>query len=219
MLTRFDRAVAVIAVIAGPLTLIATSVAQWMLQPTGAHPTPVDAAMQFPASWLFIGILAVLGPLVWTAGLPAAALLCTGRGALLARIGALVTGAGLIAGVGHLSLFFGAYNAIAEAGLDPAAAKHMIAATDQEPLGNALLVLFLVCYSIGPVLLSLGLRMARRVPVWTPVAAVVTAGATLFGGPIAGVVQLAALAALWGAVAVAVVRVREVRPRPAPVSP
>lgn len=206
MSTRFLRAVALIALIIGPLTLIVTNIAQWMLPPTGHNPTPADIAAQFPEAWLVIGVLAVFGPLVWLAGLPAVASLATGRGSLVTHIGALVTGIGLAAAVGHLALFFGAYGAIAQAALPAHSMMTMVTAIDAEALGNILLVVFLVCYSIGPVLLAVGLRIARRVAVWVPIAAILTAGANLFGGPIAGVVQLVALAAAWGAIVIAVAR-------------
>lgn len=216
MSTRLSRIVAIIALCVGPLTLIVTNIAQWMLQPRGAHPTPADVAAQFPAVWLAIGSLAVFGPLVWLAGLPAVAALAPRRGAHLTAIGTLVTGAGLAAGIGHLAAFFGGYGAIAMAALPGDAGAAMVSATDAEPLGGVLLIVFLICYSIGPVVLALGLRIARRVAVWVPIAAILTAGANLFGGPIAGVVQLVALAATWGAIIVAVAR-SDVRPVPDPV--
>ncbi|MBS1699300.1 MAG: hypothetical protein JST25_12965 [Actinobacteria bacterium] len=206
MSTRLGRTVAVIALCVGPLNLIVTNIAQWMLQPHGADPTPVDVAAQFPTAWLIIGILAVLGPLVWLAGLPAVSALAPDRGALLTGIGALVTGAGLAAGIGHLAAFFGGYGAIAMAALPGDARAAMVSATDAEPLGGILLIVFLICYSIGPVVLAVGLRVAHRVAVWVPIAAIITAGANLFGGPIAGIVQLVALAATWGAIIAAVAR-------------
>ena len=208
MSSRLAKAIALIALVVGPLTLITTTIVQWLLQPTGSAPTVVDVAMQFPTAWLTIGLLSVLGPLVWLAGLPAVSALAPARGRLVTMMGALVTGAGLAAAIGHLALFFGLNASIAAAAL-PADARHaMESAGDGETLGTVLLVLFLVCYSLGPIILTIGLRIAHRVGVWVPIAAVLTAGANLFGGPIAGVVQLVSLAALWGAVVVVVARDR-----------
>ena len=203
---RDGRIIAVITLIVGPLTLIIADVMQWMLQPTGADPTPADVATQFPAAWLIVALLSVLGPIVWLTGLPAASALPDRRGALATRVGAVVTGLGLAAGVGHLALFFGLYGSLASAGLDVEAARRMAAAGDADVIGNVLLIMFLVCYSLGPIVLTVGLRIARRVAVWVPIAAVLTAGANLFGGPIAGIVQLVALAGVWGAVVWAVLR-------------
>jgi len=206
MSTRLARTVAVIALVVGPLSLIVGNVLQWLLQPAGAAPTATDVAAQFPTAWLALGLLSVLGPLVWLGGLPAVTALATERGRLLTWIGGLVTGAGLAAGIGHLAEFFGAYGAIAAAGLDGDARGAMEQATGDEPIGNALLLLFLIGYSLGPILLTIGLRIARRVGVWAPIAAVITAGANLLGGPIAGIVQLVALAVLWATIVVAVLR-------------
>jgi len=206
MTTTFERAVATTALTAGPLSLVVTTVWQWMLQPTGAQPTAVDAAEQFPTAWLVIGLLAVFGPLVWLAGLPAVGASPASRGRLVARIGALVTGLGLAAGVGHLAAYFSLYGAVAAASLPDGGVTAMLRAGEAEPVGNVLLLVFLVGYSLGPIMLTVGLRIGRAVAVWVPLAAVVTAGANLFGGPIAGVVQLVALIALWAPLVVLVAR-------------
>ncbi|MEQ6897439.1 hypothetical protein [Microbacterium sp. KR10-403] len=206
MTTHFDRAVAATALVAGPLSLVVTTVWQWMLQPTGTQPTAVDAAEQFPTAWLAIGLLAVFGPLVWIAGLPALGASGGSRGRLVTRIGALVTGLGLAAGIGHLAAFFSLYGAVAAAGLPDDGVTAMLRAGEAEPVGNVLLLVFLVGYSLGPIILTVGLRIGRAVPVWVPLAAVVTAGANLFGGPIAGIVQLLSLVALWVPLVVLVAR-------------
>jgi len=224
-LDPFGRIVAVIALIVGPLTLIIADIMQWILQPAGANPTAADVAAQFPSAWMVVALLSIVGPIVWLAGLPAASALPDRRGSLVTRAGALVTGLGLAAGIGHLALFFGLFGSLASAALDADAAQRMAAAGDADAIGNTLLIAFLVCYSLGPIVMTVGLRIARRVAVWVPIAAVLTAGANLFGGPIAGVVQLVALAGVWGAVIVAILRsgrtpalhTQEAERRPAPV--
>jgi hypothetical protein len=206
MSNTFGRVVAVTALVVGPLSLIAGNIAQWLLQPAGIAPTATDAAAQFPAAWLTIALLGVFGPIVWLAGIPATAALAPGRGSLVTRIGALITGAGLAAGIGHVALFFGLYGALAQAGLDTGAAGAMEAAADQDVLGNILLYAFLIGFSLGPIVLTVGLRIAGALAVWVPIAAVITAGANLFGGPIAGVVQLVALVLVWAPIAISVAR-------------
>jgi hypothetical protein len=215
MHSRFLRGVAVAGLVTGPITLIVANITQWMLQPTGADPTPAAVAQQFPTSWLVIALLSVFGPMAWIAGLPALDAAAAGRGALTTRIGMLVTGLGLAAGIGHLAAFFAVYGTIAGARLDAGASSAAAEAANSEAVGNILLIVFLVCYSLGPIILAVGLRMAHRVMVWVPIAAIITAGANLFGGPIAGIVQLLALAALWTAIVVAVMRV----PRTAALQP
>jgi hypothetical protein len=178
------------------LSLIVTGLAQWFLQPSGANPTAADAAAQFPVAWWAIGLTAVFGPLVWLAGIPAATSAGTGRGATVRLVGGLLTGAGLAAAVGHLALVFG------------------LAA--DSPVGDVLLIVFLVGFSVGPIVLTVGMRMARVVAVWVPVAAVVTAVASFVGGPIAGVAEYAALALTWAPVAIAVARSARLNDRATP---
>jgi hypothetical protein len=213
MSATLARAVSVSALIIGPLSLIVTSVTQWLLQPTGHQPW--DAATEYPAAWIVIALLAVLGPLVWIAGLPAIVALAPARGGVVTLVGALLTGAGLAAGIGHLALFFGLYGAIAESGAPDHAASQVAAAGDADVLANVLLIVFLICFSLGPIVLTVGLRMARVVAVWVPIAAIVTAGANLFGGPIAGVVQLVTLVLVWAPLVVAVARPRAEVAQPA----
>lgn len=211
MSTNFDRVVATTALIAGPLTLVITTVWQWMLQPSGTDPTVVDVAQQFPVAWRVIGLLAVFGPLVWLIGLPATVPPAATRGSLPTRIGALLTGVGLAAGLGHLAAYFSLHGAMAAAALPSDGERAMLQAGDAEPLGNTLLLVFLIGYSLGPIVLTIGLRIGHVVPVWVPLAAVVTAGANLFGGPIAGVVQLVALVVVWAPLAALVASGRATR--------
>jgi hypothetical protein len=210
---------AAVALVLGPVTLIATGVAQWFVQPAGEAPTPVDVAGQFPELWLVLGLASVLGPVVWLGGVPATVTLAPARGSATTRIGAIVTGAGLAAGVGHLAIFFSVYAALAASGLEPASMPGALAAADAEPLGTVLLIMFLVGFSLGPIVLTVGLRMAKRVPVWVPIAAVVTAAANLVGGPVAAIVQYLALLLVWIPVAVALVRSSSARAGLASVAP
>jgi hypothetical protein len=204
MTTR--RMLAVAALLLGPLSLIASTIVQWFLQPAGTDPTAVDAAAQFSTIWLALGLAAVFGPLVWLAGIPSAVGLVTGRGSGLTLVGGLLTGFGLVVGAAHLSLFFGYYAALAASDLAPQDVASAVAAADGEPLSNTLLICFLIAFSLGPILLTVGLRIARRVGVWVPIAALITAAASFFGGPIAGIVQVVALALTWAPIAIAVAR-------------
>jgi hypothetical protein len=79
-------------------------------------------------------------------------------------------------------------------------------AADAEPLANALLLVFLIAFSLGPILLTVGLRRAKAVAVWVPVAAIVMTVANFVGGPVAGIVQLCALALTFVPIIVAVLR-------------
>jgi len=207
-ISPFNRLVTLAALVVGPLSLIITSIVQWMLQPTGPVSTAADVAAQFPTAWTIIGLLSVFGPLVWLAGIPATVSLAPEKGSAVTSVGALVTGLGLAAGIGHLALYFGLYGTMAGSGVPAAAARRLDAAADADVLSNALLVVFLIAFAVGPIVLTIGLRIARTVPVWVPIAAIVTAGASFLGGPIAGIVQLVTLAAVWAPVIVATLRDR-----------
>ena len=83
---------AAVALVLGPVTLIATGVAQWFVQPAGEAPTPVDVAGQFPELWLVLGLASVLGPVVWLGGVPSTVTLAPARGSATTRIGAIMKG-------------------------------------------------------------------------------------------------------------------------------
>ncbi|GAA3772605.1 hypothetical protein GCM10022240_25820 [Microbacterium kribbense] len=210
--TALTRTVATVALIVGPASMIATAAAQGTLHPSGADPTAVDVAAQFPVAWLVIGLLSVLGPLVWLAGIPELTRLTDTRARVAVQIGGLLTGAGLAAGVGHLALFFGVFGTLAGARLPDADTAALAASADSAMIGTVLLIVFLVGFSLGPIVLTIGLRAAGLVAIWVPIAAIITAGADLFGGPIASVVQLVTLVLVWAPLAVLVARGDRRRP-------
>jgi hypothetical protein len=170
--------VGVICLVIGPLSLIAATMLQWTPQPD-------------PSSALFsvVAFISVFGPLIWLFGMPAAVNLAHDRGWGLTFTGGLLTAIGLAAGVGHLALFFGAPGA-----------------HEDNADGTALLVIFLVGFAAGPIVLTIGLRRAKTVAVWVPVAAVVMAVANFVGGVPAGIVELIALVATFAPIIVAALR-------------
>lgn len=189
---RAWRLLGATGMILGLASLVAATVIQWLVQPTSPSGTPVDIARENPAIWMLVSLLSVLGPLVWVAGIFAITSRVTGRGWILTTIGGAITALGLISGVGHLALFFGLAGDAAGAGVDSATARSLLRADDAGALSNLLLYGFLVGFSLGPILLTIGLRLARQVPVWVPVAAIVMVVANFVGGIPAGAVQLLA---------------------------
>ncbi|WP_029144326.1 hypothetical protein [Microbacterium luticocti] len=198
--------VAAILLGVGVLSLVVTTVMQWMLQPSAPDPTPADVAAQFPAAWTVLGLLAVFGPLAWLGAIPAVMRLPRRRGRVVTVAGGVLTALALGTGIGHLALFFGLFGSLAAAGASHETAQQVAAGSDGDLLTGVLLVVFLVAFALGPIVLTIGLRIAGLVPVWVPVAAVVTAAASFLGGPIAGVVQLLALLATWVPTGVALAR-------------
>lgn len=68
----------------------------------------------------------------------------------------------------------------------------LLQADGASTLSNVLLYGFLAGFSLGPILLTIGLRLAKLVPVWVPVAAIVMVVANFIGDIPAGAVQLLA---------------------------
>jgi hypothetical protein len=130
--------------------------------------------------------------------------LVAGRGWVLTVTGGYLTAIGLAAAVGHLALYFGLFSAVASGDIGAEAADALGRSADQDPLSNLLLLVFLICFSLGPIVLTIGLRRADVVAVWVPVAAIVMTVANFVGGPVAGIVQLCALLLTFVPIIVAV---------------
>ena len=209
---RFWRIAGVVGIALGVLSLVAATIIQWVVQPSDPSGTPIDLARENPGVWLLVGLLAVLGPLAWVGGIVPVTMLARSKGWLVTTIGGYLTAIGLIAGVGHLALFFGLIGDAAGAGLDADAGLALLRADDGNALSSILLYGFLVGFSLGPILLSIGLRLAKLLPVWVPVAAIVMAVANLVGGVPAGVVQVVAVLATFGPMAVLLARRKEPAP-------
>lgn len=203
---RVYRTVTATALVVGPLSLILATVLQWLLTPASASSTIFDVITDHPTVWSVVGLISVLGPLCWLAGIPGVIDLVHGRGWTLTTIGGCLTAAGLAAAVGHLAIYFSLYGAAASSGLRTAGMRALDRASSGDLLSNLLLFLFLGCFSVGPILLTLGLRMARQVAVWVPVAAIVMTVANFVGGVPAGIVQLAALVLTFAPLVVAILR-------------
>ncbi|MCX7522110.1 hypothetical protein OSC27_07440 [Microbacterium sp. STN6] len=200
------RVIGTVGLIAGPASLIVTTVIQWVLQSSPNASGPADVAQAQPALWAVAGLLAVLGPAAWIGGMPAVVDLAPNRGWVMTVIGGVVTAFGLAAGIGHLALFFGLSADLAAAGVGAHAVDAVQGADDAGLLGTVLLMVFLVAFSAGPILLALGLRRARSVPVWVPVAAIIMTVASFAGGIPAGIIQFAALLATFVPIIVALWR-------------
>jgi len=102
--------------IVGMLSLIVTTIVQWTLQPTSASDTVIDIVNAHAGLWAVTSVLSVLGPLLWVAGIGAITSVVRDRGWVLTTVGGSITALGLIAGVGHLALFFGLSSDLAASG-------------------------------------------------------------------------------------------------------
>lgn len=206
---RFWRMAGMTGMVLGVVSFMAATVIQWIIQPSDPAATPITMAQANPSMWLVAGLLGVLGPLVWVAGIVSITMLVRTKGWTLTTIGGYITAAGLIAGVGHLAQFFGLMTDAAGAKLDADSARALMSADESSLLATVLLFAFLIGYSLGPVLLTIGLRRAKLVPVWVPVAAIVLVVTNFLGGVPAGIVQLIALVATFGPLVFVLAKQRE----------
>lgn len=119
------------------------------------------------------------------------------RGWVLTTVGGVASILALTCGVGHLALAFGLPADAAAAASSEREVTALLSADSANPLSTSLLLVFLVGFTIGPILLTIGLRRAGLVPVWLPVAAVIAGIANFAPGVFAGAVQLTALTATY----------------------
>lgn len=206
---RTWRLVGAIGMTLGVLSLVVSTILQWVVQPSDPAGTPIDLASESPGFWLFVSLLGVLGPLVWIAGIVAVTMIHRSKWWQITSIGGYLTGAGLVAGVGHLAVFFGVISDAAASGIGADAGLGLLQADGASTLSNVLLYSFLVGFSLGPILLTIGLRLVKLVPVWVPVAAIVMVAANFIGGIPAGAVQLLAAIATFGPMVVLLLRKKD----------
>lgn len=103
---------------------------------------------------------------------------------------------GAMASVGHAAAFYSPYALFAKAHTPTTELTALDKASESYPLLVALIVLFIVGMMLGTIVLFVGLRRARRVPIWAVVAAVVFVACGSTGGVVPGVLGIvAALAA------------------------
>jgi hypothetical protein len=215
-LTPRTRTLAAAGLVAGAATLTVADLLRRLVEP--ADPTAVtlaDAAGRHSTAWLTAGLLSAATTFLLLPGLGVLVAPLRGRGARTARVGAGLLAVGSVASCVHAAGYFGMYDALARSGVSPAAVRAVDSGSESSPFFVPFIVLFMLGMMLGPIVLAAGLRRARLVPVWAPLAAVVFAVAGGTAGVPAGVVGLVAFVAL--AVAAARVVSGGIRsPRPVP---
>jgi hypothetical protein len=199
MTTSMHTRLAAVGLASGPLLFTLGDLLRRLVEPSGTPSAgAITAAVhEHGGVWLVAGLLSVTAafcvvPGVW--GLLAAA---GGRGARTTVVGALLVGAGALALVGHTVAFYAPYALYARAHTPVDDLTAVDRASESYPLLIALIVVFIVGMAIGPVVLLVGLRRARRVPVWAVVAAVVFAVSGSGGGVGLGMLGIGAAAAAF----------------------
>lgn len=201
---RTWRTIGAAGLIIGSASLMITTPLQWVL---GSGSDPTGAITAHPAMWRLTSLLGVVGPACWIFGIVALTGLVRSRGWVLTTLGGAITTIALAAGVGHLGGYFALLGDLAGAGADATTTTAVLTADNANAASNTLLLIFLAGFTLGPIVLTIGLRRARLVPVWVPVTAVIAGVANFVGGPIAGIVQLIALAATYVPMIIVLLRV------------
>jgi hypothetical protein len=162
---------------------------------TGSSPTAIAASVHdHPGVWLAAAALSALAPVFFIPGVCALVATARGRGSRLVAVGGALAMLGLVASAGHAMAYYAPFALYDRAHTDAATIRALDSASESYPLSVGLIIAFILGLTIGMVTLLVGLRRARRVPVWTPIAAVVFAVAGGSGGVLMGV--LGAVAAL-----------------------
>lgn len=193
------RRIAAAGLVAGPLLFTLGDLLRRLVEPSGTpSATAVTAAVgSHDGAWLVAGLLSVAAAGCFVPGVGALLASRRGRGAWTTTVGALMVGAGALAMVGHTVAFYAPYALYAKARTPGAELTALDRASESYPLLIALIVVFIVGMALGPVVLLVGLRRARRVPVWAVVASVVFAASGSTGGVAVGVVGVAAALAAF----------------------
>jgi hypothetical protein len=211
MTNTHTRTLLAVGLVAGPTVFaVGDTLRRIVDAETGSSPTSITAAVSaHPDLWLAAALLEVVAPLLVLPGLAALVAAAQGRGRRTTIAGGTLLAIGQIAGVGHAVAYFAPYALYARAGTSPAELRALDRASESWPMLVVLIVLFMVGLVIGTLVLFVGLRMARRVPVWAVVAALLFVVLGGSAGVVEGVLGAVAAAAAFGAAARSLVRTPE----------
>jgi hypothetical protein len=209
--------ISALGLLTGPVLFTLGDLVRRLVEPSGS---PSAAAItravgDHSAAWLVAGLLSLLAAPLLVAGVAGVMLEARGRGCRATVIGAWMIAVGAFASIGHAVAFFAPYALYDRAGIASSTATHLDDASEGYPLLVVLIASFIVGMMLGSIVLFVGLRLARRVPIWSTVAAVVFVAAGSSGGVAAGVVGVVAAAAAFGPAARSLLRA--VSPAPAAV--
>jgi hypothetical protein len=192
--------ISALALLTGPLLLAVADLVRRLVEPSGTpSATAVTRAVgEHQAAWQVAALLALLsGPLL-VLGVSGLALDARGRGCRTTMVGVWLVAIGSFAAIGHAVAFYTPYALYDLAGVSPSAIDALDDASESYLPLVMLIVLFIAGTMLGAIVLLVGLRRARRVPVWSPVAAVVFVAAGSSGGVLTGVVGVVAALAAFG---------------------
>jgi hypothetical protein len=194
------RRTASLGLFAGPLLFSLGDLLRRLVTPSGNPSTSelTDAVGDHAGMWLAAGLLGVVAAPLLVVGAIGLADEARGRGGRTTTIGAGLVLVGAFASVGHAVAFYAPYALYARAGTPSSAMQSLDHASESYPLLVVLIALFIVGMMLGSIVVLVGLRLARRVPVWSVVAAVVFVIAGSSGGVAAGLLGVLAALAAFG---------------------
>jgi hypothetical protein len=197
------RRISALGLLAGPILFALGDLMRRLVEPSGSPSAPAitRAVGDHSTAWLSAGMLSLLAAPLLVTGVAGLVLDARGRGGRTTMIGAWMVAIGAFASIGHAVAFYASYALYDRAGIAPSTANQLDDASEGYPLLVVLIALFVVGMMLGSIVLFVGLRLARRVPVWSAVATVVFVVAGSSGGVPAGVVGLVAALAAFGSAA------------------
>lgn len=191
--------IAAAGLVIGPLLFTIGDLIRRIVEPSGTFSDKelADAVADRPGLWAAAALLSILAAIVSLPGVAALFATARGRGVGLTSSGAAMLGIGLVASVGHAVGYYGPFARYADSGAS-AATITSIEGADGDPTMVLCIALFMVGLMLGSIVLLIGLRRARRVPVWAVVAAVVFVASGSTGGVGPGVAGIVAALAAFG---------------------
>lgn len=160
--------------VAGPLMFTIGDLLRRIVEPSGTFSDRqlADAVADRPGLWAAAALLSVLAAIFFLPGVVALFVTARERGGRTTAIGAAMLGVGLVASVGHAVGYYGPFARYADSGAS-AATIESIEGAGGDPTTALCIVLFMIGMMLGSIVLLIGLRRARRVPIWSVVAVVV----------------------------------------------
>jgi len=183
----------------GPLLFTVGDLLRRLVEPSGAPSAAsiTEAVGQHRPAWFAAAALSVAAAFCFVPAMAGVLDAVRGR-SRVATVGALLVGVGAMASVGHAVAFYSPYALFAEAHTPAGQIAAIDNASESSPLLLILIGLFMVGMIVGPVVLLVGLRRARLVPLWSVVAAIVFVVCGGTGGILAGLVGVVAALAAFG---------------------
>lgn len=189
--------IAAVGLVIGPFLFTLGDLFRRMVTPDGTFTDVqlVRAVADHPGAWSAASLLSALGAICFLPGAVALFATARGRGVGMISTGAALLTVGLIASIGHGVGFYDPFARYADSHASAATITSMQNAGG-DPTVVLWIVLFIIGVMLGSIVLLIGLRRARRVPVWAVVAVIVFVACGSSGGVAPGIVGiLAALAA------------------------